>query len=63
VAGCPVFVGCNRLVKALYGEAGILYCLAEVNEFSNLGIWPEAMKVPYAKKWQKETDKLRRGMD
>ena len=37
----------------------MLYCLAEVNEFSNLGIWPEAMKVPYAKKWQKETDKLR----
>jgi uncharacterized protein YdeI (YjbR/CyaY-like superfamily) len=33
------------------------YLLAEL---SNLGRGPEAMKVPYAKKWQKETDKLRR---
>jgi len=33
--------------------------LAESNEFSNLGKGPETMKVPYAKKWQKETDKLR----
>jgi uncharacterized protein YdeI (YjbR/CyaY-like superfamily) len=30
-----------------------------LNEFSNLGKGLEAMKVPYAKKWQKETDKLR----
>ena len=36
-----------------------LYFLAELNEFSNLGNGPEMMKVPYAKKWQKETDKLR----
>jgi uncharacterized protein YdeI (YjbR/CyaY-like superfamily) len=43
----------------LYGEASILYFLAELNEFSNLGKGPETMKVPYAKKWQKETDKLR----
>jgi hypothetical protein len=27
----------DRLVKVLYGEAGILYFLAELNEFSNLG--------------------------
>jgi len=33
--------------------------LAELNEFSNLGKGPETMKVPYAKKWQKEIDKLR----
>src|SRR5580700_3173192 len=33
--------------------------MAELNEFSNLGKGPETMKVPYAKKWQKETDKLR----
>jgi len=33
--------------------------LAELNKFSNLGKGPEAMKVPYTKKWQKETDKLR----
>jgi uncharacterized protein YdeI (YjbR/CyaY-like superfamily) len=33
--------------------------LAELNEFSNLGKRPETMKVPYAKKWQRETDKLR----
>jgi hypothetical protein len=26
---------------------------------SNLGKGPGTMKVPYAKKWQKETDKLR----
>ena len=49
----------DRLVKVLYGEASILYFLAELNEFSNLGKGPETMKVPYAKKWQKETDKLR----
>jgi uncharacterized protein YdeI (YjbR/CyaY-like superfamily) len=30
-----------------------------LNEFSGIGKGPEAMKVPYAKKWQKETDKLR----
>jgi uncharacterized protein YdeI (YjbR/CyaY-like superfamily) len=30
-----------------------------LNEFSNLGKRPETMKVPYAKKWRKETDKLR----
>jgi len=33
--------------------------LEDLNEFSNLGKGPETMKVPYAKKWQKETDKLR----
>jgi uncharacterized protein YdeI (YjbR/CyaY-like superfamily) len=49
----------DRLVKVLYGEASILYFLAELNEFSNLGKGHEAMKVPHAKKWQKETDKLR----
>ena len=37
----------------------MLYFLAELNEFSSLGKGPETMKVPYAKKWQKETDKLR----
>ena len=42
----------------LYGEASLLYFLAELNEFSNLGKGPDPMKVPYAKKWQKETDKL-----
>ena len=36
-----------------------LYFLAELNEFSNLGKGTGTMKVPYAKKWQKETDKLR----
>src|SRR5215472_15368493 len=35
------------------------YFLAELNEFSNLGKGPGTMKVPYGKKWQKETDKLR----
>jgi uncharacterized protein YdeI (YjbR/CyaY-like superfamily) len=45
--------------KVLYGEALIRYLLAELHAFSNLGKGPEAMKVPYAKKWQKETDKLR----
>ena len=37
------------------------YCifLAELSEFSNLGKGPRTMKVPYAKKWQKETDNLR----
>jgi hypothetical protein len=39
----------------MYGEASILYFLAELNEFSNLGKGPETMKIPYAKKWQKET--------
>ena len=33
--------------------------LAELNEFSDPGKGPETMRVPYAKKWQKETDKLR----
>jgi uncharacterized protein YdeI (YjbR/CyaY-like superfamily) len=33
--------------------------LAELNEFKNLEKGPETMKVPYANKWQKETDKLR----
>jgi uncharacterized protein YdeI (YjbR/CyaY-like superfamily) len=31
-----------------------------LNEFSNPGKGPETMNVPYAKKWQKETDELRR---
>jgi uncharacterized protein YdeI (YjbR/CyaY-like superfamily) len=31
-----------------------------LNEFSGVGKAPETMKVPYANKWQKETDKLRR---
>jgi uncharacterized protein YdeI (YjbR/CyaY-like superfamily) len=33
--------------------------LAELNEFSNSGKGPETMRVPYAEKWQKESDKLR----
>ncbi len=49
----------DRLVKVLYDEASIRYFLAELNEFSNLGKGSETMKVPYAKKWQKETDRLR----
>src|SRR5881275_3196066 len=32
---------------------------AELSEFCDLGKGPGTMKVPYAKKWQKETDKLR----
>jgi uncharacterized protein YdeI (YjbR/CyaY-like superfamily) len=32
---------------------------AGLNEFSGVGKGPKTMKVPYAKKWQKETDKLR----
>jgi uncharacterized protein YdeI (YjbR/CyaY-like superfamily) len=36
-----------------------LYFLAELNEFRNLGKGPGTMKVPYAKKWRKEIDKLR----
>src|ERR1700761_6029734 len=32
---------------------------AILNEFSHLGEELRAMNVPYAKKWQKETDKLR----
>jgi len=47
------------LGKVLSCEASLLYFLAELNEFSNLGKGPGTMKVPYAKKWQKETDKLR----
>jgi uncharacterized protein YdeI (YjbR/CyaY-like superfamily) len=47
------------LVKVPYGAASIRHFLAELNEFSNLGKGPETMKVPYAKKWHKETDKLR----
>jgi uncharacterized protein YdeI (YjbR/CyaY-like superfamily) len=49
----------DQLVKVMYGEASLLYFLAELNQFSNLGKGPGTMKVPYAKKWQKETDKLR----
>jgi uncharacterized protein YdeI (YjbR/CyaY-like superfamily) len=30
-----------------------------LNEFSSVEKGPRTMKVPYAKKWQKETDKLR----
>jgi hypothetical protein len=45
--------------KVLYCEASLLYFLAELNEFGNLGKRPGTMKVPYAKKWQQETDKLR----
>src|SRR5262249_6693044 len=45
--------------KVLYCEASLLYFLAELNEFSNLGKGSGTMQVPYAKKWQKETDKLR----
>jgi len=30
-----------------------------LKEFSSVGKGPETMKVPYAEKWQKETDKLR----
>src|SRR5437660_8262841 len=32
---------------------------AELSEFCDLGKGPGTMKVPYAKKWQKETEKLR----
>jgi len=49
----------DRLVKVPYGKARLVYFLAELNEFSNLGKGRGTMKVPYAKKWQKETDKLR----
>jgi uncharacterized protein YdeI (YjbR/CyaY-like superfamily) len=45
--------------KLLGGEASILCFLAELNEFSNFGEGPGTMKVPYAEKWQKETDKIR----
>jgi hypothetical protein len=45
----------DRLVKVLYGAASIRHFLAELNELSNLGKGPETMKVPYAKKWHKET--------
>src|SRR3954470_1123957 len=33
--------------------------VAGFNEISSFGKGPGTMKVPYAKKWQKETDKLR----
>ena len=36
-----------------------MHFLAELNDSRNLGKGPEPMKVPYANKWQKETDKLR----
>jgi uncharacterized protein YdeI (YjbR/CyaY-like superfamily) len=49
----------DRLVKLLYGEAACCIFLAELNEFSSLGKGPETMEVSFAKKWQKETDKLR----
>ncbi len=48
-----------RPTRQSAGEASLLYFLAELNEFSNLGKGPGTMKIPYAKKWQKETDKLR----
>ena len=32
---------------------------AQLNELSNLGKRLGTMRVPYARKWQKETDKLR----
>jgi uncharacterized protein YdeI (YjbR/CyaY-like superfamily) len=35
------------------------YSLAELNGFSILGKGPDAMRVPYATNWQKETDQLR----
>ena len=34
--------------------------LGEFSEFSNLGKGHGVMKVPYGKKWQKETDRLRK---
>src|SRR5438132_12370935 len=37
----------------------MLHFLAELNDFSSVGKGTETMKVPYAEKWQKETDKLR----
>jgi uncharacterized protein YdeI (YjbR/CyaY-like superfamily) len=43
----------------MYGGVGLLYFLTKLNEFSNLKKGHGAVKVPYAKKWQKETDKLR----
>src|SRR6201984_1400055 len=55
----PRWLHAQRNSKLLYGEASILYFLAELNEFSNLGKGPGTIKVPYAKEWQKETDKLR----
>src|SRR5919197_5835498 len=50
---------CWTSPKVHHCEASLLHSLAELNDFSNLGKGPGTMKVPYAKKWQKETDKLR----
>src|SRR3982074_894294 len=47
----------NRSLRVNFSTGGLKK--AELNEFSNLGKGPGTMKVPYAKKWQKETDKLR----
>ena len=48
----------RRLVRVLYGEARIPIFWQNRNEFSGFGKGP-TMKVLYAEKWQKETDKLR----
>jgi uncharacterized protein YdeI (YjbR/CyaY-like superfamily) len=48
----------DRPIKAQHAKAGLLYFLTELNAANpekGLG----TMKVPYAKKWRKETDKLR----
>ena len=49
----------SRGTKVLYREASSLYFLAELTQFGDLGKGPGIMKVPYAEKWQKETEKLR----
>jgi uncharacterized protein YdeI (YjbR/CyaY-like superfamily) len=54
-------VDCIGWIKVLYLPGKLeLYLAAESSVLSNLGKGPGTMKVPYAKKWQKETDKLRK---
>jgi uncharacterized protein YdeI (YjbR/CyaY-like superfamily) len=49
------------LSKVLYSPGKPELCqLAVSSVFSDYGKGPEAMKVPYAKKWQNETDRLRK---
>jgi uncharacterized protein YdeI (YjbR/CyaY-like superfamily) len=49
------------LSKVLYSPGEPELCQLEVSSvFSEYGKAPEAMKVPYAKKWQNETDRLRK---
>src|SRR5262249_31085084 len=47
------------VIRQLSHDRDNAHFLAELHAYRNLGKGPEAMKVPYAKKWQKETDKLR----